>query len=56
VERVSIPHNLGKREQGSVIPSMVGTHAGGEAPCEGMKDALRELEKLEGIETCVLKA
>ena len=28
------------------MPSMVGTHAGGEAPCEGMEGALREHEML----------
>lgn len=28
------------------MSSMVGTHAGGEAPCAGMEDALREHEKL----------
>ncbi len=40
---------LGKREQGSTMPSMVGTHAGGEAPCEGMEGALREHEKLKEL-------
>ncbi len=29
------------------MPSMEGTHAGGEAPCESAEGALREHEKLQ---------